>query len=88
MASMKKNNPIIESLVNYLSNVSQEQFEKDWAILDEYNNIGPEVDDFILQAYDIHYQYIDDWLHQSNIDLSKLKKNPEYILDSFFYHYL
>lgn len=85
---MKKSNPIIESLVNYLSNVSQEQFDKDWAILDKYNSIGPDVDDFLQQAFYFNCQYIDDWIPQLNIDFSKIQKNPEFILDSFFYYYL
>lgn len=82
---MNKNNPIIESLVNYLSNVTQEQFDKDWSMLDKYNSIGPDVDHYLQQTYfKCKWLCIDDWIPQSKIDYSKIQKNPEFILDSFF----
>ena len=41
---MKK---VFESLKNYFENTSSEQIEKDWKELKKYNEIGPDIEEFL-----------------------------------------
>lgn len=38
---------IIDDLRNYFLNTSDEQLEKDWNEIKEFNNIGPSVDEYV-----------------------------------------
>jgi hypothetical protein len=40
-------NSIIEQLKSYLDNTSEEQLLRDWAELDEFSNVGPDVDEYL-----------------------------------------
>lgn len=41
---MKK---VFESLKNYFENTPSEQIEKDWEELKKYNEIGPDIEEFL-----------------------------------------
>jgi len=41
---------ILEDLKKYLANATQEELDKDWDELKEYNKIGPEVSAFVVNA--------------------------------------
>ena len=42
---MKK---VFESLKNYFENTPNEQIEKDWEELKKYNEIGPDIEEFLF----------------------------------------
>lgn len=75
---------IIEGLLAYLAKTSDEQFEKDWAELEEYNNIGPEINSFIQQSCELEKFKIDNLI--SDIKFKNREKNPDFNLGSFFYY--
>ncbi len=68
---------LIDGLLDYLANTSQEQIKKDLERLDKYKDVGPNVDAFINQA-----------LERSNliaeVILKNKEKNSEFNLNSFF----
>lgn len=47
---------VFDQLHNYLENATQEQLDKDWEELKQYNEVGPDVVDFVEQnAYKAGY---------------------------------
>lgn len=38
--------PILQKLEDYLNSTSKEQLEKDWEELNQYQNIGPTMDEY------------------------------------------
>jgi hypothetical protein len=75
-------NAIIDGLLAYMARTSDEQFEQDWASLEEYNKIGPEINRFIQQSCDLDRFSIDSLI--SEITFKNIEKNPNFNLDSFF----
>ncbi|MCT3721324.1 hypothetical protein [Elizabethkingia anophelis] len=41
---------IFENLKSYFQNTSKDQIERDWADTEKYDNVGPEIGEFIRQS--------------------------------------
>jgi len=63
-----------EQLKNYLANATEEQLTKDYKELEEFNKIGPTLDEYLLSLEEIPEMYIKNTI----ID------NPEFSLDYSF----
>lgn len=44
-----KNPSILEQLKEYFKNTPREEIEKNWKAFEEYNTIGPTIDNFLEQ---------------------------------------
>ena len=71
---------LVDDLLSYLSNISDEQLKKDWYELEEFNNIGPEVTNFINQTQ----ENVQGYNFSSELTISSEFKNPEITLDFFY----
>lgn len=72
---------IIDGLLAYMVRTSDDQFERDIATLEDYNNIGPSIKNFLEQLCTTS-----DGL--SEITLKNTEKNSGFNLDSFFLLYI
>lgn len=75
---------ILDRLKQYYENNSQEQIEKDWAESEEYDQIGPLVDEFIKQTkifYEFHMR--DSYWEFSNSN--NILHNPKFTSDYFVF---
>lgn len=64
---MKK---VFESLKNYFENTPSEQIEKDWEELKKYNEIGPDIEEFLF----VQKQFAKDMENQNNREISENKE--------------
>lgn len=51
---MNKKLRLLDRLKEYLDNASKEELEKDWKELESYNNIGPDVKEYIEYIRKLH----------------------------------
>ena len=70
---------LLDELLEYLSNATPEQLEKDWEELEPLSHIGPEAEEFIRQRLG---KFTFNNLNQINI-INNMK-NLEYSLDFSF----
>lgn len=71
---------LVDELLNYLANASIEQLEQDFEALQEFNETGPEVTNFIEQSQEMNKIY--DSLPE--VTVSNEFANPEFTLDFFY----
>lgn len=64
---MKK---VFESLKNYFENTPSEQIEKDWEELKKYNEIGPDIEEFLS----VQKQFAKDMENQNNREITENKE--------------
>ena len=64
---MKK---VFESLKNYFENTPNEQIEKDWEELKKYNEIGPDIEEFLF----VQKQFAKDMENQNNREMAENKE--------------
>lgn len=72
---------LVDELLAYLANNSNEQLAKDFDALKEFNEIGPEVTSFIEQSQEMNKIY--DSLPE--VAVSYEFGNPEFTLDFFVF---
>ncbi len=73
---------LVEGLLAYLARTSEDQFAKDWAELEKYNEIGPEINSFIEQSCELGRFRIDNLI--SEVTLINNIENPDFIPDFFY----
>lgn len=73
---------LVEGLLAYLARTSEDQFAKDWAELEKYNEIGPEINSFIEQSCELDRFRIDNLI--SEVTLINNIENPDFIPDFFY----
>lgn len=73
---------LVDGLLEYLASTSEIQFAKDWADLEKYNEIGPEINSFIEQSCELDRFRIDDLI--SEVTLINNIENPDFIPDFFY----
>lgn len=73
---------LVDGLLAYLANTSEEQFAKDWAELEKYNEIGPEINSFIEQSKELDKLRIDNLI--TEVTLINNIKNPDFTPDFFY----
>lgn len=70
---------LLEELLEYLSNATPEQLEKDWAELEPFSHIGSSVEEFIwLRLGKFTFNNL------TEINITNNMKNLEYSLDFSF----
>ena len=73
---------LANELLEYLSKISDEQLSKDWNELKQFNEIGPEVTDFIEYSQEIINQFYDPTVE---VTILNKTKNPDFNLDFFYF---
>ena len=73
---------LVDELLEYLSNISDEQLSKDWNELKKFNEIGPEVTSFIEYSQEIIKQFYDPVVEVTVLNKTK---NPDFNLDFFYF---
>ncbi|MBI9069690.1 MAG: hypothetical protein JEZ09_20505 [Salinivirgaceae bacterium] len=73
---------ILESLKLYFQSNSREQIERDWAESEQYDIIGPKIDEFIHQSKQFNLIETTDsyWKYSCS---KQIIKNPEFASDFF-----
>lgn len=71
---------LLKEILNYLSNSTQEQLERDWQALESYSKVGPIATKFAQQSLE-NYQYSLRSIKTTNVVNNT--ENPEYSFGFF-----
>ena len=72
---------ILAGMMEYFANTSEEQIEKDWQELAEYNQFGPKAKDFVEE------RLFCGGFFGTQPKIKTESNNPEFSLDFNFYNY-
>lgn len=74
---------ILEKIQNYFNNNSLDKIQKDWAELEEFNDIGPTVSEFLKQQ---ETYLLEQHKFKCEIILpTGIEKNPKFTSDFFLF---
>lgn len=72
---------LLDELLDYLSNASSEQLEKDWKQLEPFSHVGPTAEEFVKLSLGLFSRSSN---QVKEVNIINTKENPEYALDFSF----
>ncbi len=79
-----KTNDFYEELKAYFENTAQDKVMTDWAATEEYDSMGPTVDEFLFYSQKYYKVHLED-LHDIGIHFIENNLNPEFTSGFFNY---